>query len=1203
MSTTEIPRRVTNVLDVIAAQVVAADPSVCAVTCNGVDVSWRELDAWAWSAAEELASRGMGVGDYVPVIAARGGALVAGWLGALRAGAAYVPLSLDTPSHRLEYILREMGARTVLVDQAGAALAGDLGIGAGLVDIEGLRAVENPRRVSEGPGPLTGSEPAVVIYTSGTTGRPKGVLVPHRGLLNTVLWWADDADLQPEDRLLCTWSTSFDGATFDTFRSLVAGAQLVFVDDVERRDPRALLRLVRGPKGATVTAMTPSLLRAMLNADEGGPTTLRTLYVGGEALPSQLAEECTRRWGVPMRNVYGPTEASCISTCAAVDLAGGQPPAIGLPIPNTRAYVLGPNQEELPVGVPGELYVAGDGVALGYLGQPERTAAAFVPDPYAVEPGVRMYRTGDRVVLRADGLLECMGRVDDQVKILGNRIEPNEVRKLLEEQPAVLAAAVHADGEPPRLVAYVQLAGLDASTAGSPDDLPTRDALVRPLLRWLPPAVVPAEVYVVDALPISANDKVDFAALRDIRSLPLSDASPQQVQLTDDERRAGQLFAAALAEGERGVPPVAQLGPDTDFFMVGGHSLLAVKMLAEAEQRWGEAVPLRHFLSDPTIAGLGRLLGAAAATPLEATTIEGVQTQGAPPGRYPVTSAQQRFWFMDRVSTLRSAYVAPVVVELTGPVDRSALERSVELVLARHPALRSRFELDRQRRQVLYRTDGSSPAVVLTDAEALGWGPHDIAAHVSTLCWAPFDLASDAPARGEIISAGDRTLLVLSTHHIVTDGWSQQVLLEQISEAYHAGIEGRPPELPDPVHPAEVAGSDFGSPLDWRINEVVSRLHGAPTDVQLPHDRLRPEVQPTDGVTCTTTLSAELTARLRAVADELGCTTFMVTAAVFAVALAQSSEQRDFVFAFPWAGREAPGSANAVGMFVNTLVLRVDLRDEPAWRDLLSRVRDESIACYRNADVPFDAVAARLHPDRDLSRPPLTPVYMSALEGTPQPPCLGPTVVSRYLPPEPLRVKYELELTATDSAEGLALTAAYAVDLFDATTITKLLAAIVDSAAELVANPDASVLSPQVPDDIYPAANGVLPAGEAVAAEDDLLERVRQAWSDVLGTDAVPVGVNFFEAGGDSLLLIVLMDHLNGMTERELEAADLFQHSTVRAQAELLAAPAGSRELCVLGARDRHRLLGRARRDQPIAALSTGSTGDQVVPDLKESTS
>ena len=973
----------TSVLDVVGRAYTLDAP---AVSVAGDSVSWRELDDWSWAVADRVA----GSGEFVPVLSARSPALVAAWLGVLRSGAAYAPLSLDTPADRLDHVLAELGARIVLADQAGADLIARHGTDIEVVRIEDFRgATCTPRTVD-----LIGQEPAVVIYTSGTTGRPKGVLVPHSGMLNTCVWWARDIDLGPGDRVLCTWSTSFDGATHEVFRALIAGAELVFADDVERRDPPALARLLRE---VTVTSMTPSLLRAILDADQGGPTTLRTLYVGGEGLPTTLAEECARRWGVPMRNIYGPTEASCISTFAPVEL-DGRPPAIGVPVPNTRAYVLGPRQEELPGGVPGELCVAGAGVALGYLGQPDRTEAAFLLDPL----GGRMYRTGDRVVLREDGQIEYLGRVDDQVKVLGNRIELGEVRKLLEDQPSVKTAAVKAEGTPLRLVAWVELAG----------EVPNRDELLKPLLRWVPAAVLPSEVYVVDAIPMTGNDKMDFTSLDAMRGTKLPDAVRGAVELTPEQRRAAELFASALERAADELPP------DGDFFTLGGHSLLAVKMLADTP------VALRDFLADPTVAGLGALLGTTAGEDVEVVGDE-----------HPATSVQQRFWFIDKVSALRTAYLAPVLAEFTGPVDVERLRAATELVLGRHPALRSRFALNAKQRKVFYRTDGSAPEVHVTDASR--WPETELAEHLAQVCWTPFDLATEAPAYGEIVTTEDRTLLVLVTHHIVADGWSHQVLAEQISQAY----QGK--ELATPVHPAAIVMPETGA------DEIIASLAGAPTDIELPHDRSRGLVQSTEGQTSATALPAEVTATLR----DLGSTTFMTVAAVLAVVLARRGTQRDFLFAFPWAGRDK--AQDAVGMFVNTLVLRVDLRDEPTWRQLLDRVREHSTTCYRNADVPFDAIATALHPGRDLSRPALTPVYVTALPGHATPPDLG--APARYLTPEPLHIKYELELTATDGVE-LQLSLACATALFNRSTVDELLASLVTAATDLAIDPDAPAL-------------------------------------------------------------------------------------------------------------------------------------------------
>ncbi|MFD7626301.1 amino acid adenylation domain-containing protein [Streptomyces sp. NPDC059851] len=1063
---------VAHVLDRVIA---ASDPDAVAAGCAGSHMTWRELDEAAWRVTRALRARGIGAGDHVPVLAHRGGLMTAGWLGVLRSGAAYVPLSLDTPRQRLAHVVAEVGAPAALVDEAGRALLQAGAPETALLDLADPGAgteTGDDREIA----PLRPEDPAVVIYTSGTTGRPKGVVIPHRGLLNNTLWWASDTELTPADTVLCTWGSAFDGATFDTFRTLLGGARLLYADDTERRDPRALCRLLAGPGGATVASMTPSLLRGVLDVapDETAPggSALRSLTTAGEVLTRQLATEAWERWRVPIRNLYGPTENSCIATFAAFRPDHDEEPTIGRPVANTRVYVLGPHQEEIPPGVPGEIYLAGEAVALGYLGQPDRTREAFLPDPYADEPGARMYRTGDRGVLRADGRLDCLGRVDDQVKILGNRIEPQEIRKLIEEHPAVAAAAVTAVGTPPRLVAYV-VPDRDAAHDGA---LPDRDSLLRPLLSWVASAVLPSQVYAVDRLPLTANDKLDFAALSRMQDRPLPHGSAGPAALTGPQREAARLIAQALAEAHTDpaapAPAPAGLGPDADFFTLGGHSLLAVRMLAAAERSCGRPLALREFLADPTVAGLGRMLQDAAAPRTEPPAGPpagprrdiGAETAEPDAARHRATPAQQRLWFIDRVAALRTAYTIPCLLEVRGPVDAAALGEAVASVLGRHPGLRSRFQLDARARTLFYRTDGPAPAVVTVDASA--WDADKLDAYLGEQSWAPFDLAADAPARAEIVLRKDRTLLLLTTHHAVSDGRSVQILLDQIGDTYRAGQEGREPSLAPAVHPAltaaaAAAGAAAASAAgdEERAAAYVAALRGAPTDVALPHDRVRPRVQSTGGRVRALDLDRADAARLRTLTTELGCSTFMTAATLLAAVLAHRGGDRDLLIAFPWAGREDARDADAVGMFVNTLVLRADLTGSPTWREALDRVRRAAVLAYRHADVPFDTLAAALHPDRGLDRPPLTPVYLTVEDEPVRPPGLGEGTEVSYLPPEPLRVKYELELTATAAADRVGFRLAYSDAVFDDTTVRQLLDELAAAAAALINDPDADLFA------------------------------------------------------------------------------------------------------------------------------------------------
>jgi len=514
---------------------------------------------------------------------------------------------------------------------------------------------------------------------------------------------------------------------------------------------------------------------------------------------------------------------------------------------------------------------------------------------------------------------------------------------------------------------------------------------------------------------------------------------------------------------------------------------------------------------------------------------------------YDATPAQQGLWILDRIERLRPAYLIPSVLEFSGPVDHDLLVSSVRRALARHPAMRSVFRLDIRRRQVEYRTDAPPPEVTFAAAPAGGWAPGELARRVEDRCYAPFDLAAEAPARAEVIGVdAETTLLVLTVHHIVFDGWSRRLVVAEIAELYRAALAGREPELAEPGHPAAVPAAAPEEELGARIEAVTDRLRGAPTGVMLPYDRLPEGESPLVSGIAAVGLDAGRTGALLAAATAEGCTAFMAAVALLAGTLARAGAQRDFLLGVVWPGRDDPAAHGVVGMLMNTVVLRVGVDENTTWRELLRRARTASIDAFVDGDVPLAPIAAALDPDRDVSRPPLTPLLVNLAE-VPGEFALAAGVTARYLPLELTYSIWDLILfVRPDDGHGrLELSADYATELFDRATITGFLAALRRSATDLTTNLEEPVLEPSSTeidlDD--PAAR---------------LELVRSVWREVLVTDDVDDDAGFFDVGGNSLLLVALVEELSRASGRTFKTMDVFRAGSIAGQADLLAAaPAG----------------------------------------------
>ncbi|MFH8707046.1 amino acid adenylation domain-containing protein [Streptomyces rubrogriseus] len=913
-------------------------PEATAVEFGEVRLSYAELNARANRLARHLVARGAAPGRFVAVALPRSAELVATLLAVLKSGAAYLPIDPHYPAERVEYMLADAGpALTVTEPVAEDALSGygDADLGA-----DELR------------GPVHGAHPAYTIYTSGSTGRPKGVVVPRGALDNFLADMGRRFTPGAGDRLLAVTTVGFDIAGLEIFLPLLHGAVLVLADEETARDPHALLHRVSA-SGITMVQATPSLWQGVVAVAGDELAGVRVL-VGGEALPSELARALTDR-ARGVTNLYGPTEATIWATAADVAESG---PVIGRPLANTSAYVLDSALRPVPVGVPGELYLAGEQLAQGYHLRPSLTSERFTADPYG-PAGTRMYRTGDLVCRRRDGALRYLSRVDQQVKLRGFRIELGEIEAELSRHPAVAESAVTVREDRPgdrRLVGYVVPKG----------PVPSARELRERLRGRLPEFMVPTAFVVLDALPLTPNRKLDRKAL----PAPEYDGEPVGRGPRDPRE---EILCALFAE----VLGVARVGIDDGFFDLGGHSLLATRLVSRIRTALGVELSVRRFFETPTIAGLSGALdrAAGARAPLAARPR---------PERVPLSPAQQRLWFLHQFEGPSATYNMPTALRLSGPVDRAALERAIGDVLVRHESLRTVFAAD----------DGGSWQVVLPADRAAGRldvvdvTAGEVAERVGEAARHAFDLTADIPFLARLFRVSDTEhVLLLLIHHIAGDGWSMAPLARDLTAAYAARCAGAAPDWePLPVQYAdyalwqrEVLGdeSDPDSVAARQLAYWKEALAGLPEQLELPTDRPRPATAGYTGDRIAFTVPAALHARLTELARSTHSSLFMVVQAAFATLLTRLGAGEDIPVGTAVAGRNDAATEDLVGFFVNTLVLRTDTGGNPTFRELLGRVRERDLAAYAHQDVPFERLVEALNPARSLAHHPLYQVMIT----------------------------------------------------------------------------------------------------------------------------------------------------------------------------------------------------------------------------------
>jgi len=1004
-------------------------PQAIALVCAGCSLTYAELNAGANHVAHRLIALGVKPDDRVAICMQRGPAMVAGLLGILKAGGAYVPLDPTYPSERLAYMRVDCAPTALLTQESLCSLVDHAALPVLMLDdgVFSAPATANPDYRALGLG---SRHLAYVIYTSGSTGLPKGVAIEHANTNNFIAWALANFSTEQLANTLFSTSINFDLAVYELFVPLAAGTCITLVKDVLAVD--AICDAV------SLINTVPSGINALLGID-GIPVSTHTINLAGEPLKRALVERIFATTDVQtVANLYGPSETTTYSTWVRMDRAQSFLPHIGRPVANTQVYIVDGHVQPVPTGVVGELYIGGAGVARGYLNRPELTAERFMADPFADDPEARMYRTGDLGRWLADGNIQYLGRNDFQVKIRGFRIELGEIEAKLAACIGVNEAVVVAREDRPgdnRLVAYVVAReGAQVSVAA------LRDSLSRELAEFM----MPSAFVVLSALPLTPNGKLDRKAL----------PAPDQAAVLNREYEAPQSdIERAIADIWQALLGLPRVGRHDHFFELGGHSLLALQVVSRIRLTLGVELALRDLFDRPTLAAL-------------AEKISLVSDFAAPPialidrsRPLPLSFAQQRLWFLDQLDPAAgAAYHMSAALQLRGVLQREALQAALDRIVARHESLRTTFvNIDGEPTQLI---GSASTGFKLIQQDLRHLDRDRQAANVAELsaieACALFDLATGPLIRGRLLRlAEDEHVLLVTQHHIISDGWSIGVLVKEVGTLYAAFSEGRS----DPLPALAVQYADYAA---WQRQRGVpqqqldfwrAHLSGAPALLELPTDRPRPALQSYAGGTAPFRLSADLSAGLNALSRGHGTTLFMTLLAGWSILMSRLSGQRDLVIGSPVANRQRSEIEPLIGFFVNTLALRVALDSDPRVAELLAQIKNTTLDAYSHQDLPFEQVVELVQPARSLSHSPLFQV-MLALNNTPLSgdglQLSGLTLAA--LPQPRTTTQFDLSLSLFEVGGVISGEFEYASDLFDAATIQRWIGYLQTVLAGMVAD-------------------------------------------------------------------------------------------------------------------------------------------------------
>ena len=1008
-----------SVVELIAATV-EKTPEAIAVKSHGKELSYAGLEQRASQLANYLVSKGVKPGDFVGLSLHRSVDLLVGLLGILKTGAAYVPLDPDYPNDRLLYMLEQSAVAVLVTESALIDSLPEYSCQQVKIDSDWDDIAATADQEIAGP---SADSLMYVIFTSGSTGLPKGVQVPHSAVVNFLTTMAERPGLTEKDTLLAVTTLSFDIAVLELFLPLITGATVVIASREEAGDGHQLAELLQ-QHAATVMQATPSTWRLLISADWQGDENFKVLC-GGEAFPRDLAGELLPRAG-EVWNMFGPTETTVWSTCYQLKDADS-PILIGQPIANTQCYVVNEHMALQPVGVPGELYIGGDGVTAGYLGRADLTAERFVSDPFRPElAGSKLYRTGDLVRWRDNGNLEYLNRIDNQVKLRGYRIELEEIESVLVQHDGVAECAVaikQNDVLDERLVAYVVLEDADL----------VLDKLHNLAEQSLPAYMVPAHIVSLGELPLTPNGKLDRKALADIDINANADSTAFTLASTDTERVVATAFAQLLGLDEVDI--------HKDFFSLGGHSLLAMQVLQRLSTHYELALTVRDFIQSPKVASIASII--------DQRLSQGDSAVGvvAPPrpAHLPIAQTQLRLWYFEQFLQDFSVYTVPLFLSVAGEVDSAQLRNSLELISKRHESLRTRFV-----------GHGDELQQLISEQSCYGWHYHDLTElPEATRQQKSTELEHAALTLHYNLEQGplwhcflireidSNYQLWFSFHHTIFDGRSADIFLHELAVIHTALAHSKEPDL------AAVGLQSVDYQL-WQEQQYwegelateerfwLAELAGDLPVLDLPLDLPRPSEMSYRGASEKVVLDADLVAALQQLAQQHHTSLFVVFLAAYKVLLLRYTGQHDLIVAVPATGRLHREVKDTIGFLVDTMIVRTQLEDTLTFTELVSQVSDHWREIQTNSGMPFSHIAEKLDLPRDLSHTPLFQTMFSYHQYETTSVELG--AATGRLVSAPTRVaRTDLVLWLEHSPEELKLICEYNTDILMASSVQRML--------------------------------------------------------------------------------------------------------------------------------------------------------------------